>query len=188
MDLEPDPLHLLLTGNPTERRNGAAYVAADAGLPPTEATALRVNDLTLDARPPTLTMPANRSFLARTIRLESFHARAFAVHLHLQSLDTTLLVYRPRKNTPGSDKAASSTHGVLGRFLTTLGVTGDDLTASCVYLWGIRRVLDHGSIAEALLATGYTHGDEATLLKLVGRDQAPTPAPSIHTPEHRNGF
>ncbi|MFI2754178.1 hypothetical protein ACGIF2_15760 [Cellulomonas sp. P22] len=177
-------LHLLRTGNPTERRNAAAYVAADAGLPPTEATALRTSDLHLDA--PLLTMAPTRGFQARAIPLEPFHTATFA--LHLQRLESTLLAYAPRKNTPGSDQAACSMHGVLGRFLKTLGITGADLTAGSVYHWGIRRILDHHGLASALCAVGYADNQDDRLLKLIGTAaQVPQVTPTT-APEHHHGF
>ncbi|MBO1753184.1 hypothetical protein J4G33_15360 [Actinotalea sp. BY-33] len=106
----------------------------------------------------------------------------------LATRSTELLTYLPRKNTPGSDKAACSMHGVIGRFLKTLGILGEDLTASCAYTAGLRRVLERGSVAEALLAAGYTRGEEATLLKLLGLTRQSAAAPTAAPIQHRNGF
>ncbi len=179
-------LHLILRGNPTERRNGAAYVIADAGLPPTEATALRIGDLVLEGSQPLLMMHANRSFQDRLLRLEPFHV--LALRAHLAQLDGDLVAYRPRKNSPGSNQAAASMHGVLGRLLQTVGIVNDDLTASCVYTWGLRRILDEHGVEEALLAAGFEPRASGSLLKLVNRADNHPAAPTTVRPEHTLGF
>lgn len=179
-------LHLLRTGNPTQRRNGAAYVVADAGLPPTEATALRIADLILDGSQPLLMMAANRTFDDRIISLETFHTTA--LRQHLARLDGEQVTYRPRTNLPGTNQAAASMHGVLGRILGAVGITGDDLTASCVYTWGLRRILDHNDVSDALLAAGLSSRNAGKLLKLIGRtDDHPTTT-ATSAPEHAAGF
>lgn len=179
-------LHLLRTGSPTQRRVAAAYAAADAGLPPTEATALREPDLVLDGTTPRITMASNRSFQTRSIPLERFHTDFFSEYLN--GTHSTLLTCSPRKNLPGSDSAACSMHGVLGRFLKTLGLVGDDLTASSVYQSGLRRILDHTGVTPALSAAGFSDREAAALLKLLGRNTpTPTVAP-LTAPEHRGGL
>lgn len=179
-------LHLVLSGTPTERRNGAAYVVADAGLPPTEATSVRVNDLNLQGGLPLLMMPPARSFEDRLLRLEPFHVRA--LRLHIDSLDTELMTYRPRSNAPGSDQAAASMHGVLGRLLKTVGIANDDLTASCVYTSGLRRILDTSGVEDVLLAAGLPPTSGHRLLKLLGRDTDTPTAPATMPALHANGF
>jgi len=179
-------LHLVLSGTPTERRNGAAYVVGDAGLPPTEATSVRVDDLNLRGDLPLLMMPPARSFEDRLLRLEPFHVRA--LRLHIDSLDTELLTYRPRKNAPGSDQAAASMHGVLGRLLKTVGIANDDLTASCVYTAGLRRILDTSGVEDALLAAGLPPTSGHRLLKLLGRDTEEPTTPTMAPAQHANGF
>ncbi|NTW41595.1 MAG: hypothetical protein HGA44_17240 [Cellulomonadaceae bacterium] len=178
-------LHLILTGSPSQRRNGAAFVVADAGLPPTEATALRTDDLVLDGSQALLMMAASRSFQDRILALQPFHAAA--LRAHVEHLGGNLIAYQPRKQTPGSNAAAASMHGVLGRLLDSVGIAADDLTAACVYTWGLRRILDHEGVAEALLAAGLAPDAAGTLLRLVGHaDDRPT-TPST-TPELESGF
>lgn len=87
-------LHLILTGHATDRRIGAAYVVADAGLPPTEATAVRADNLVLEGSQPLLMMLANRTFQDRILALQPFHVAALRVHL--ERLDGDLITYRPR--------------------------------------------------------------------------------------------
>ena len=146
---------------------------------------MRVDHLSLEGHMPMLMMPTSRSFEDRLLRLEPFHVNA--LRLHIGSLDGRLMTYRPRKNAPGSDPAAASMHGVLGRLLKTVGIANDDLTASCIYAAGLRRILDTHGVEDAVLAAGLQPKAAHRLLKLIGRDDnqptvAATPA------EHANGF
>ena len=137
---------------------------------------MRVTDLNLQGDLPLLMMPPARSFEDRLLRLEPFHVRA--LRLHIDSLDTELMTYRPRSNAPGSDQAAASMHGVLGRLLKTVGIANDDLTASCVYTSGLRRILDTSGVEDALLAAALAPTSGHRLLKLLGRDtDTPPPLP-----------
>lgn len=179
-------LHLILSGSPTERRNGAAYVVGDAGLPPTEATAVTVDHLSLQGDVPLLLMPASRSFGDRLLPLEQFHVNA--LRLHMETLDGKRMTYSPRTNAPGSNQAAASMHGVLGRLLQTLGIANDDLTASCVYTAGLRRILDTSGVEDALLAAGLQPTAAHHLLKLIGRGNDKPSTPSTSPAEHAHGF
>ena len=126
-----------------------------------------------------------RSFQNRILALQPFHAAA--LRAHVEHLGGNLIAYQPRKQTPGSNAAAASMHGVLGRLLDSVGIAADDLTAACVYTWGLRRILDHEGVAEGLLAAGLAPDAAGTLLKLVGRADNRTTTPST-APGLESGF
>jgi hypothetical protein len=160
-------LHLMAGTTATSRRLAAAYVVADAGVPPTEATAIRCTDIDLGSPEAMMYVPANRTYQERLVPLQQFHSMTLSAHL--AALEVSLVTYLPRKNAPGSDAACSSMHGVLGRFLTNLGIVGEDLTAASIYTWRLTEVLRSEGIDAATSFAGRSAQQKHLVLHLCGQ-------------------
>jgi hypothetical protein len=72
-------------------------------------------------------------------------------------------------------------HGILGRFLTHLGICGDDLTAASIYLWRLDTVRRTEGIGAATEFAGRTPEQKHLIICLLGaetRAAAPSPTPA----------
>jgi hypothetical protein len=162
--------------NGPDRQNATVYIAADAGVPPTETTAIRVEHVVESAGAYRLVVPQNRSYRTRTIELAPFHSGLLMSRTAEFADRSHLLAYAPRTNKPGTDAAALSVHNVLKNYLRTVGIKGKDITASSIYLWQLGYRLESEGIAAATKFAGMGADQGRTVLNLVHRAERKAPA------------
>lgn len=97
-----------------------------------------------DYEQPTLAYAPGNGHLADRFPLDRFGSALLGARVAKAIADGyepgRQLTYTPRTNQPGTKQATASAQGVLDRFLTDLGVSNVDTTASSVTLWRVVSV------------------------------------------------
>ena len=157
-----------------------AYALVDAGMTPTNATAIDASSLDDPEHPTYVIAPGNRNGVqSRLLLLDQFNQRVIGRRLQ-PARDAGQphqgpLAYTPRTNIPGSNAAGVSAHRILARVIRAVGLTNVDVKASSIHLWRINTIYLHKGIEAAAQAHG-RNSHERTLAALCAYEFDPEPA------------